>query len=163
MVDNIKIKNKSGPKGPTKPLTDDDFKKLIALIRIHCTSKEVCSVLGMSRDTLNRRLKSRGEHDFSTLFEKYRDEGKASLRRLQWKSAESGNTSLLIWLGKQYLDQKDARRTELTGADGKPLNVNAQTIKFDLSGRTPEELAQIQKTLLMLKGAVIENIKSDED
>lgn len=33
--------------------------------------------------------------------------GKASLRRMQFKTAESGNATMQIWLGKQYLGQKD--------------------------------------------------------
>jgi hypothetical protein len=32
--------------------------------------------------------------------------GKSSLRRAQWKLAEK-NASMAIWLGKQYLEQKD--------------------------------------------------------
>jgi hypothetical protein len=30
-----------------------------------------------------------------------------SLRRLQWKSAEAGNTTMQIFLGKQWLDQTE--------------------------------------------------------
>jgi hypothetical protein len=33
----------------------------------------------------------------------------------------TGNPTMLIWLGKQYLDQKD--KNELTGKDGGPLTV----------------------------------------
>jgi hypothetical protein len=33
-----------------------------------------------------------------------REEGKASLRRMQWRAAER-STAMLIWLGKQYLGQ----------------------------------------------------------
>ena len=46
-----------------------------------------------------------GEH-FSEVFAKKRGKGKISLRRMQWRLAEK-NASMAIWLGKQYLDQKD--------------------------------------------------------
>lgn len=36
-----------------------------------------------------------------------RHEGKSSLRRLQWKAAQKGNSAMLVWLGKQMLGQKD--------------------------------------------------------
>jgi len=33
--------------------------------------------------------------------------GKASLRRNQWKLAQDGNATMLVWLGKNMLDQTD--------------------------------------------------------
>ena len=39
--------------------------------------------------------------------------GRASLRRMQFKAAEQGNATMQIWLGKQYLDQKDHRQLEV--------------------------------------------------
>jgi len=100
-------KKKTGPKGPTQPLDDNDFQKLIAMIRIQCTRDEICEVFGMSDTTLNRRLKERGEENFEALYKKHQGEGKASLRRMQWKSAENGNATMLVWLGKQVLGQSD--------------------------------------------------------
>lgn len=138
----------------------DEFEKLCGM---HCTQAEIADWFRCDVVTIENRCKVQYGKTFYNVYQEKKGKGNISLRRKQWQIALGGNVTMLIWLGKQYLDQKDARRTELTGADGKPLNVNAQTIKFDLSGRTPEELAQIQKTLLMLKGAVIENIKSDED
>jgi hypothetical protein len=34
-----------------------------------------------------------------------------SLRRMQWEKAQTGNTTMLIWLGKQMLGQKDRLET----------------------------------------------------
>ena len=109
---------KSGPKGPSKPMTDELFTKLVALIRIQCTRDEILAIIDMSDQTLTARLKERDIKDFSALKEQYGSEGKASLRRLQWKTAESGNPQMQIWLGKQMLDQKD--KADLTSGD-KPL------------------------------------------
>jgi len=38
---------------------------------------------------------------------KGRAKGKMRLRQLQWQAAEKGNTSMLIFLGKQMLGQMD--------------------------------------------------------
>jgi len=106
---------KTGPKGPSKPLSDDDFEKVIQMIRIQCTAEEICDVIGMSVDTLGRRIAEREIDDvknFADLYKKHQGEGKASLRRAQWKAAQNGNPSMLIWLGKQMLGQKDLSRTE---------------------------------------------------
>ena len=45
---------------------------------------------------------------FSKVFRQKRDLGKTSLRRNQWKQAEKGNTTMLIWLGKQILKQSES-------------------------------------------------------
>lgn len=41
------------------------------------------------------------------MFKKYSAGGKRSLRRWQMQTAEKGNVAMLIFLGKQYLGQKD--------------------------------------------------------
>jgi hypothetical protein len=37
-----------------------------------------------------------------------------SLRRAQWKSAEGGNVTMQIWLGKQWLGQKEQHEIDLS-------------------------------------------------
>ena len=44
--------------------------------------------------------------NFSEIFKEKRGLGKISLRRSQWRLAEKSAT-MAIWLGKQYLGQKD--------------------------------------------------------
>ena len=44
---------------------------------------------------------------YSEYLTKGRAKGKMRLRQLQWQSAEKGNTSMLIFLGKQMLGQMD--------------------------------------------------------
>lgn len=103
---------------PRKELTDEDFKKLVSMIRIQCTQDEICNIFDMTAETLNTRLEERGEDSFSTLYKKHQDEGRASLRRSQWKAAEAGNPTMLVWLGKQMLDQRDKRDIDNTSSDG---------------------------------------------
>ena len=84
---------KRGPKGPSKPMTDREFDQLVNMIRIQCTAKEICDVLCMSEDTLGRRIAEReieGVKNFADLYKKHQGEGKASLRRAQWKAAQDG-------------------------------------------------------------------------
>jgi len=101
-------KNKTGPTGPRKTLDEKDFAKLVQLIRIQCTQDEICAIFDMSPDTLGRRISERGEGKFADLLKKHAHEGKASLRRAQWKSAtEKLNPTMLIWLGKNQLGQRD--------------------------------------------------------
>jgi hypothetical protein len=87
--------------------------------KIQSTHSELAAVLGVSIETVKRRLK--GDAEFCAAYEKGLEHGKSSLRRIQWKAALAGNTTMQIWLGKQYLGQRDMRSTELTGAEGQPL------------------------------------------
>jgi hypothetical protein len=101
---------------PRIELTEEMYRQAAALARMHCTAEEICDVLGMSTDTLTLRLKERGYSNFPEFYQKYAAQGKASLRRLQWRAAEGGNVAAQIWLGKQWLGQRDFARTEITGS-----------------------------------------------
>ena len=43
------------------------------------------------------------------------ESGRASLRRMQYVAAKKGNATMQIWLGKQYLGQKDKQEIEHSG------------------------------------------------
>lgn len=79
-----------------KDINPEQVHKLAA---IGCTDKEIGEIVGCSHDTLTRRF--RDELDAG------RANGRASLRRKQWEIALGGNVTMLIWLGKQYLEQSD--------------------------------------------------------
>lgn len=103
-------------------MTDKEFEQLVNMIRIQCTRDEICDILNMSETTLNRRIKEQGIeglYNFEALYKKHQGEGRASLRRAQWKAAQEGNPTMLVWLGKQMLGQKD--KQELSGPDGGPI------------------------------------------
>lgn len=76
---------------------------------IGCTMQEIGAVCECSVDTLERR--------FADIIQKGKETGKSSLRRMQWKNAESGNVTMQIWLGKQLLGQKDMSRFDLSNED----------------------------------------------
>lgn len=83
-----------------------DMELITGLARIHCTQAEIAGILHVSKDTLTRNK------EFCFIYKKAIEEGKISLRRLQWQKAQDGNTTMLIWLGKQYLNQTD--KTDVT-------------------------------------------------
>jgi hypothetical protein len=77
------------------------------LCGIQCTEEEICGVFGCSVDTLEKAVKRQYSRNFTDVFAEKRQYGKASLRRSQWKAALDGNTTMMIWLGKQHLEQAD--------------------------------------------------------
>lgn len=66
----------------------------------------VCRAIDVCSDTLETWCKRTYKRSFSEVFAQKRGAGKISLRRSQWKLAEK-NANMAIWLGKQYLGQKD--------------------------------------------------------
>lgn len=94
-----------------------DIAKFKELCAIFCTRDEISAVFGVSHKTLNRlideNLRAEIAPDtttpisFEDAFEVYSAAGRASLRRQQYKKALEGNTTMLIWLGKQHLGQDD--------------------------------------------------------
>jgi AraC-like DNA-binding protein len=92
---------------PRIELDDRAFEQVVALARLHCTRADVAQVLGMSVSTLHRRLVERGHAGFDSLYQQGAAEARVRLRALQYQSALNGDVRMLIWLGKQWLGQKD--------------------------------------------------------
>ena len=88
-----------------RPRLTFDLRQVEELGRIQSTQAELASVLGCGLSTVKDRLVS--DEEFSTAYKRGLEAGKSSLRRLQWKSAVAGNVVMQIWLGKQYLGQRD--------------------------------------------------------
>lgn len=96
-----------------RPPTPIDYALVERLAHIHCTDDEIATLIGMSKENFCRR-KAR-DKQLCQCLEKGRDGGKMSLRRMQWKSAEAGNVTAQIWLGKQMLGQRDKQEMEHSG------------------------------------------------
>ena len=82
-----------------------DTEQVEKLASFGCTNIEIGSYFGCSPDLL--------EKSYSEFLTKGRDKGKIRLRQLQWKAAEAGSHTMLIWLGKQILNQSDKQEFEL--------------------------------------------------
>ena len=98
------------PEKPKKPMGRP--KKVIdqtlfeSLCEIQCTLDEIAGVLKCSADTVERWCKTTYGETFADAYKKHSAEGKKSLRRTQFKLAEK-SAAMAIWLGKQYLGQRD--------------------------------------------------------
>lgn len=97
-----------------RPNKEIDQKQFESLCGIQCTREEICSFFGISEKTLDSWCKRTYKKSFSLIFQEKRGVGKVSLRRSQFRLAEK-NPTMAIWLGKQYLDQKDIIETDMSG------------------------------------------------
>lgn len=114
---------------PHKPV---DAEKLVLLASMGLTQKECAAVLECSPDTLQRNA------DLVEAYNEGLDKCRASLRRRQYELAMKGHATMLIWLGKNLLDQSD--KLEATGKDGAPLfpTFDREELIGKLSGPGPK-------------------------
>jgi hypothetical protein len=96
-----------------RPFKKLDLGLVESLAEIHCTIPEIAHILGVSTDTLHRRAQKS--------IDRGKARGKESLRRLQWKAAQKGNATILIWLGKNVLGQRDRFEDESHASKGIPM------------------------------------------
>lgn len=97
---------------PRKEFDKDIF---IRMCQIQCTEIEIAEVFDFNISTLKRRCHEIFKMSFEHVYKKYSAEGKTSLRRAQFKKALGGNATMLIWLGKQMLGQKDKTEIDMSG------------------------------------------------
>lgn len=100
---------------PKIEIDRDTFEKLC---RLQCTREEIASFMDCSEDTIERWCKREYGANFAVIFHEKREGGKVSLRRYQWELAKK-NPTMAIWLGKQYLGQRDKSETEVKIAKSK--------------------------------------------
>lgn len=89
---------------PRKPI---DWNAIEELCAQQCTQEEIAAELDISVDTLERACRRDKRVTFAEFFQQKRMRGFVSLRRRQFLVANGGNPTMLIWLGKQHLNQSD--------------------------------------------------------
>ncbi len=105
-------RKKSGPK--PVPLDIDQIKTLAS---IQCTYEEIAAVMKIKKRQFIDRVNA--DPELRAAIDEGWANGRASFRRLQVKLLEAGNATMGIWLGKQYLGQRD--QIGITGGDGGPV------------------------------------------
>ena len=96
-------------------------------LKAQCDGVGIASYFGISPDTLYRLTKERYNIGFDDYRRQKQSEGCELLRAKQFQSAMAGDKTMLVWLGKQYLHQRD--KSDLT-TDGEKLQSSAPTIVF---------------------------------
>ena len=110
----------------SRPKLDIDPNVVAAMAFAGSPTVEIAGYLGCDEGTIRKR--------FSEILTKERAGRKHKLRQLQWAAATKGNVTMLIWLGKQELEQNDSGARPMTMAE--------------IDSCTLEELEQISKGVL---------------
>lgn len=96
-----------------RPRIEIDIEQFKGLCNIQCTLAEIADWFKCSEDTIENWCKREMKMTFSEAYKRYSVGGKVSLRRWQFKMAEH-NTTMSIWLGKQYLGQTDKQEATVS-------------------------------------------------
>ena len=87
-----------------------DPEQVEKLAALGCTNTEIATFFGCSKDLISK--------SYSTNITKGKQIGKIRLRKMQIQAAEKGSVPMLIWLGKQMLEQTDKQEvTEVRPID----------------------------------------------
>ena len=111
-----------------RPRKEIDKKQFESLCGLQCTREEVCAFFEISEKTLDAWCKRTYRQSFSLVFSQKRGKGKISLRRSQFQLAEK-NANMAIWLGKQYLEQ---REPDSRSGGARPLETEDDPITMSL-------------------------------
>lgn len=120
-----------------RPPSVIDWDKVAAYLKAQCSTTSIAAILGISTDTLYLRCKEDLFMDYTAFAQEKKGEGKELLRAKQYTDAMSGNVTLQIWLGKQYLDQKDKQELDIKN--------NANDIDNMTKEQLQEKLANLKK------------------
>lgn len=98
---------------PRIKIDKEQFEKLCS---IQCTLEEIAGYFNCTEDTIQNWCKREYGENFSAVYAKKRGVGKISLRRSQFRMAET-NPTMAIWLGKQYLGQTERQEIAVSHSD----------------------------------------------
>ena len=124
-----------------RPRKEIDQKQFENLCGLQCTLEEICGWFDVCSDTLETWCKRTYKRSFSEVFAQKRGAGKISLRRSQWRLAEK-NATMAIFLGKQFLGQRDSVDVAVTDAKGIALDELEKMVMqndADTSGGTADK------------------------
>ena len=108
---------------PPKEFTEDQVELIKTLARCHCPDSEIAAAVGCGENTIKRH--------FGPLISEQREIGKSNIRAKQFRMAMKGDRTMLIWIGKQILNQREP------------------SLQIDLHKVTDEQLAEAVKARLI--------------
>ena len=94
-----------------RPRADIDWKVVDDLLQSGCMGTEVAAFLGICADALYNRVEQEFNMTFSAYSQQKKQTGDSLLKKAQFDKAigntEKGDNTLLIWLGKTRLEQRE--------------------------------------------------------
>jgi len=98
-----------------RPKAKIDWEQAGKLIAAGCDGVQVAAYFGIMPDTLYFRCETDNKQGFSDFLREKRAKGDALLYATQYELAlKDKNPTMLVWLGKQRLGQREKQDTDIT-------------------------------------------------
>ena len=104
-----------------------DWVKVDKVLEAGANGVQVAAMLGIHFDTLSTRCKEDHNSDFSDYSRQKKEKGNVKLLTAQFDVAIEGDKAMLIWLGKQRLDQTDKKDIDHTSGGEKIKSIDPIT------------------------------------
>lgn len=90
-----------------RPQAIIDWKTVDRLLQAGCSGVQIAARLAIHPDTLYRACQAEHKSDFAAYSQQKREHGETLILEQQFAAAMKGDKTMLIWLGKQRLGQKE--------------------------------------------------------
>jgi hypothetical protein len=107
-----------------RPKADIDWKRVDELLEADCEGTEIAAYLGLVPDTLYKRCQEDNKLRFSDYLRQKKAKGNSLLKEKQFEKAISGDSGMLVWLGKNRLNQADKRQQTIEISDKGTFNIH---------------------------------------
>ena len=122
-----------------RPKADIDWKRVDELLEADCEGTEIAAALGLVPDTLYKRCQEDNKLRFSDYLRQKKASGNSMLKEKQFEKALSGDSGMLVWLGKNRLNQSDKKQQIIEIADRGTFNITFRNGDSD-----PNKTANVQ-------------------
>lgn len=95
------------PEGKFRPVKPIDWKLVDTLLMSGCTGVEIASHFDMHPITFYQRVEQQYGTSFTNYSSEKKSRGDSLLRHKQYEIAIKGDKTMLVWLGKNRLGQKE--------------------------------------------------------
>ena len=128
----------------SRPEIPIDWKRVDHLLKAGCLGTEVAAVFAMHPNTFYDRVTKEFGLSFTEFLQQKRSDGDAAIRAHQYEKAlgmtENGNDTLLIWLGKNRLGQRNEDKLSIvTSEQQTTLDKTMDMVDFLQSRENPKE------------------------
>ena len=106
-----------------RPKADIDWKRVDELLEADCEGTEIAAHLGLVPDTLYKRCQEDNKLRFSDYLRQKKAKGNSLLKEKQFEKAISGDSGMLVWLGKNRLNQSDKKQQTIEIKDKGTFNI----------------------------------------
>ena len=137
-----KPRRKTGPK-PWRA-TKAELEKITTLSRIGRPIVEIAEVIGISKNTM------KGDPAVLRVMRFGGIEANAAVGGKLYEQAMAGNMTAIIFWMKARCGWTEKTTVEHTGKDGAPIKIDTGAFKEMLRGKSPKEVAEIERTIQLL-------------